>query len=164
MGLHRINVFSPACVYCIQLAIPVLYIRDVCVCISRVKLDHHDDRLATPGIIRVYTFGVSGYVLVVGLLDYRDDRGENKAFISIEWITWYTCIYTESYIHYIYILGGRFDLSKVSHVYTECFSWSYYSFCQRTLQLSVTVFQRQQAGHNNYHYNNSRSSDCVTLI
>jgi hypothetical protein len=53
-------------------------------CISRVKLDHHDDRLATPGIIRVYTFGVSGYVLVVGLLDYRDDRGENKAFISIE--------------------------------------------------------------------------------
>ena len=69
---------------CIQLTIPVLYIRDFCMCISRVKLDHHDDRLATPGIIRVYTFGVSGYVLVVGLLDYRDDRGENKAFISIE--------------------------------------------------------------------------------
>ena len=98
------SMFFPLLVCVYNYTIPVLYIRDVCVCISRVKLDHHDDRVATPGIIRVYTFGVSGYVLVVGLLDYRDDRGENKAFISIESNELHILyVYRELYTLYIYI-------------------------------------------------------------
>ena len=42
--------------------------------------------------------------MVVGLLDYRDDRGENKAFISIESNELHILyVYRELYTLYIYI-------------------------------------------------------------